>query len=43
MFLNWDGFVNRLMQIFRDLEILIIIKWKIQELTQRGLVIEYII
>jgi len=33
MFLSWDGFIDKLTQIFRDLEILIIIKQKIQELT----------
>jgi len=33
MFLNWDGFVNRLIQIFRDLKVLIIAKRKIQKLT----------
>jgi len=33
MFLNWDGFINRLTQMFRDLEVLVIAKQKIQELT----------
>jgi len=33
MFLNWDGFMDRFTQIFKDLEMLIIAKQKIQELT----------
>jgi len=33
MFLSWDGFIDRLIQIFRDLKALIIAKQKIQKLT----------
>jgi len=29
MFLSWDGFIDRFMQIFRDLKILTIVKRKI--------------
>jgi len=32
MFLKWDGFIDRLIQIFRDLEIEVIAKQKISEL-----------
>ena len=42
IFLSQDGFIDRLTQIFRDLEVLVIAKRKIQELTQRGLAMEYI-
>jgi len=43
MFLGWDGFVDRLIQIFGDLEVEVMAKWKISELMQKGLAIEYII
>jgi len=32
MFLEWDGFVDRLIQIFRDLKVEVIAKQKISEL-----------
>jgi len=33
MFLSWDKFIDRLIQMFGDLEVLVIAKQKIQELT----------
>jgi len=33
MFLSWDSFINRLTQIFKNLETIIIAEQKIQELT----------
>jgi len=32
MFLGWDGFVDRLTQIFKDLEAEVMAKWKISKL-----------
>jgi len=42
MFLGWDGFIDRLIQIFGDLEAEIMAKWKISELMQKGSAMEYI-
>jgi len=33
MFLGWDGFIDRLIQMFRDLEVEVTAEWKILELT----------
>jgi len=41
MFLGWDGFVDRLTQIFEDLEAEVIAKQKISKLMQKGSAIEY--
>ena len=43
MFLNWEGFCNRLTQIYSNFKITITAKYKLQELTQRGLAMDYII
>ena len=43
MFLSWEGFCNRLIQIYSDPEVIITAKYKLQELIQRGLVMDYII
>jgi len=32
MFLSWDKFIDKLTQMFRDLEVLVIAERKIQEL-----------
>ena len=34
MFLSWEGFCNRLMQIYSDLKATIIAEYKLQELIQ---------
>jgi hypothetical protein len=34
MFLIWEGFANRLIQIYRDLKAEAIVKYRLQELTQ---------
>ena len=34
MFLNWEGFCNRLMQIYNNPKVIITAKRKLQELTQ---------
>ena len=34
MFLSWEGFCNRLMQIYSDFKVIVIAKRKLQELTQ---------
>ena len=41
MFLNWDGFVSQLMQIFGDLEVVMTVKWKLSEFTQKGSAMDY--
>jgi len=41
MFLGWDGFIDKLTQMFRDLEAEVIAKQKIFKLTQKGSAIEY--
>jgi hypothetical protein len=41
MFLIWEGFANRLTQIYRDLEIETIAEYRLQELTQQSSVIKY--
>ena len=41
MFLNWEGFYNRLIQIYSNFKVIVTAKYKLQELTQRGLVIDY--
>jgi hypothetical protein len=43
MFLLWEGFINRLTQIYRDLEVIAMAKYTLQKLIQRGLVIKYTI
>jgi len=42
MFLGWDRFIDRLTQIFRDLEAEVMAEQKISELTQKGSAMEYI-
>jgi hypothetical protein len=42
MFLIWEGFINRLMQIYRDLKAEAIVEYRLWEFTQQGLVIKYI-
>jgi len=42
MFLGWDGFINRLMQMFKDPEAKVTAEWKISKLTQKGSAMEYI-
>ena len=32
IFLNWEGFYNRLTQIYNNLEVTVIAKYKLQEL-----------
>jgi hypothetical protein len=34
MFLIWEGFANKLIQIYRDLEVEAIAEYKLQKLTQ---------
>ena len=34
MFLSWEGFCNRLIQIYNNLEVTITAKYKLQEFTQ---------
>ena len=43
MFLNWEGFCNRLIQIYSNPKITIIAKRKLQELTQQKSAIDYTI
>ena len=43
MFLSWEGFCNRLIQIYSDFEAIVMAKYKLQELTQQGLVMDYTI
>ena len=43
MFLSWEGFCNRLIQIYSNPKVIIIAKYKLQELIQWGLVIDYTI
>ena len=41
MFLSQDRFIDRLIQMFRDLKVVAIAKQKISKLIQKGLAIEY--
>jgi hypothetical protein len=43
IFLTWEGFLNRLMQIYGDLKVEAIAEYRLQELTQWGSVMEYTI
>ena len=43
MFLGWDGFIDRLIQMFGDLEVEVTAEQKILELTQKGSAMEYTI
>ena len=43
MFLEWDAFVKRLTQIYGNPENKVLAKQKLQELTQKGSAIDYII
>jgi hypothetical protein len=43
IFLSWEGFVERLTQIFGNLEAKTIAERKLQDLIQRTLVIKYTI
>jgi len=42
MFLGWDRFIDKLIQIFRDLEAEVTAKQKISKLIQKGSAMEYI-
>ena len=41
IFLSWDGFASQLTQMFNDLKAVMIVKWKLLELTQKGSAINY--
>ena len=41
MFLSWDGFANRLTQIYGDPEAKIIAERRLAELTQKGSATDY--
>ena len=43
MFLNWEEFCNRLTQIYSNPKVTVIAKYKLQELTQQKLAIDYTI
>ena len=43
MFSSWEGFCNRLTQIYSNPKAIATAKYKLQELTQRGLAMDYII
>ena len=43
IFLSWEGFCNRLTQIYNNSKVIVTAKYKLQELIQRGLVIDYTI
>ena len=34
MFLSWEGFCNRLIQIYSDFKVTVMAEYKLQELTQ---------
>ena len=41
MFLSWEGFVNQLMQIYKDLETTMTAEQKLSGLTQKGSTTDY--
>ena len=41
IFLSWEGFVNQLMQIYSNLEVVITVKGKLSKLMQKGLATDY--
>ena len=41
MFLSWDGFANRLIQIYGDPEVETIVERRLAELTQKGSATDY--
>ena len=43
MFLNWDGFINQLMQIYSDLKATTTAEQKLLKLIQKGLATNYTI
>ena len=43
MFLNQEGFCNRLTQIYNNFKVIIIAKYKLQEFIQYGLAMDYTI
>ena len=43
MFLSWEEFCNKLIQIYSNPEAIVTAKYKLQELTQRGSAIDYTI
>ena len=43
MFSSWEGFCNRLMQIYSNPKAIVTAKCKLQEFIQQGLVIDYTI
>ena len=43
MFLSWEGFCNRLIQIYSNPKATITAKYKLQKLIQQGLAIDYTI
>ena len=43
IFLSWEGFYNKFIQIYRDPKIIATAKYKLRELIQQGSVIDYTI
>ena len=43
IFLSWEGFCNRLTQIYSNPKVIVIAKHKLQEFTQQGSAIDYTI
>ena len=43
MFLNWEGFVSQLMQIYSDIKAAMIVKRRLSKLMQKGLATNYTI
>ena len=41
MFLSWEGFCNRLIQMYNNPKVTITAKCKLQELTQQKLIMDY--
>ena len=41
MFLSWDGFASRLIQMYGDLKAIMTGEWKLSELVQKGSVTDY--
>ena len=43
IFLSWEGFCNRLIQIYSNPEVIVIAERKLQEFIQQGLAMDYTI
>ena len=43
IFLSWEGFCNRFIQIYSNPKTIVMAKYKLQELTQQRLVMDYTI